>query len=167
MRSNAFSPGSQHSNFDLKIGSFNIQGQANRSLLKLRKIKQIFDKAKFDIFLLQEIRTDGSQKEIKKWSKIFDTNHIFFTEHGSESVGAGIIIRNNNKFRVDNVIKDPLGRFISVLGDHEEGRFLITCMYCPSQNNVIKLFTNEDISNIFSPLELHNKIMYQSLGYWL
>ena len=64
MRSNAFSPGSQHGNFDLKIGSFNIQGQANRSLLKLRKIKQIFDKAKFDIFLLQEIRTDGSQGEI-------------------------------------------------------------------------------------------------------
>lgn len=109
-----------------------------------------------DILLCQETRSDGSYRETKKWSKMFYTNHIFLTEYGSESVGVGIIIRNNDKFRVDNVIKDPLGRFVAVTGDHEEGRFLISSFYCPSQNNDIKKFVEDDLIGMISSLEQDN-----------
>ena len=111
-----------------------------------------------DILLLQETRSDGSKKESKKWSKIFNTNQIFFTEFGSEAVGSGIIIRNNDKFRVDNVIKDPQGRFVAILGDHEEGRFLVSSFYCPSQNNDIKRFIEDEIIQMISSLEENNKL---------
>ena len=82
---------------------------------------------------------------MKKWSKIFNNSQIYFTEYGTNAVGAGIIIKNNGCFRVDHVLKDPLGRFIGVLGDHEDGRFLIGSFYCPSLDNEIKNFINNDI----------------------
>ena len=97
--------------------------------MKLRKVKQLYEKGQYDIFLLQETRSEGSEKEIKKWRKIFNTNHVYLTEQGANSVGAGIIVRNDETFRVDNVIKDPQGRYIAIIGDHEECRFLIASFY--------------------------------------
>ena len=55
----------RYANFDLKVGSFNIQGQNNKSEIKLRKIKNILVRGHFDILLLQETRTDGTEKERK------------------------------------------------------------------------------------------------------
>ena len=52
-------------NFDLKIGTFNIRGQG-QSQVKLRKVKNVFNKGNFDILLLQETRCDGSDKVIKR-----------------------------------------------------------------------------------------------------
>ena len=111
-----------------------------------------------DILLLQEIRSDGSEKELKKWGKIFNTNQIFFTEYGPESVGAGILIRNNGKFRVDNVIKDPMGRFVAIIVDHEEGRFFIGSFYSPSQSNDIKQFIEIYVIRMLSSLDENNNL---------
>ena len=66
---NAQKSGSIQANFDLKLGSFNIQGQANRNQVKLRKVKQLYEKGQYDIFLLQETRSEGSEKEIKNGEK--------------------------------------------------------------------------------------------------
>ena len=79
---------------DIKIGSFNIHGQGNKNITKLRKIKNLFTKGNFDILLLQETRSNGTEKEFKKWSKLFNTKQIYLTEFGTNSVGAGIIVKN-------------------------------------------------------------------------
>ena len=68
------------------------------------------------MLFLQETKTDGSVKELKKWQKIFNSKQIFLTSFGTRAVGAGIISRS---------FKDPLGRYIGVKGDHAEGKFLL------------------------------------------
>ena len=55
-----------YANLNLKVGSFNIQGQGKKNETKLRKINKLFVKNKFDILLLQETRTDGNGKEKKE-----------------------------------------------------------------------------------------------------
>ena len=102
VNSNTCSPGySQvYANFNLKVGSFNIHGQGNKNQVKLRKIKNLFTKGGFDIFLLQETRSDGSEKELKKWQKIFNTKQIFLTNFGTNAVGAGIVVKSDQDFTV-------------------------------------------------------------------
>ena len=56
-------PKQTFANFDLKIGSFNIQGQNRKNTIKLRKIKRLLVKGIFDILLLQETRSDGTESE--------------------------------------------------------------------------------------------------------
>ena len=41
------------------------------------------------------------------------------------AVGAGIIIKNDADFQVQHVLTDPSGRYVGVVGDHNEGSFLI------------------------------------------
>ena len=74
-------------NLNLKIGTYNIRGQGAKSEVKLRKIKNSFSKGNYDIFFLQETRSTGDQKEIKKWQKIFNTKQVFLTSKGTDSVG--------------------------------------------------------------------------------
>ena len=107
---------------------------------------------------MQETRTDGSDQEFKKWSKIFNTNQIFLTGYGSNSVGAGIVIRSSDVFKVDQVIKDPLGRYVAVLGDHEDGRFLVASFYCPSQDKEIRQFIDNEVYKLVSSLEDNNEL---------
>ena len=76
-----------YANFDLKVGSFNIHGQGNKNQIKLRKIRNLFTRSHFDVLLLQETRTDGSEKEIKKLQKIFNSKQIYLTSFGTRSVG--------------------------------------------------------------------------------
>ena len=59
-----------YANFDLKCGSFNIQGQG-KTQIKLRKIKKLLNRGDFDVLHLQETRSDGSDNELKKWRKVF------------------------------------------------------------------------------------------------
>ena len=40
-------------NLDLKLGTYNIRGQGAQNEIKLRKIKNNFDKGKFDVLFLQ------------------------------------------------------------------------------------------------------------------
>ena len=134
-----------YANFSLKIGSFNIHGQGCKNTVKLRKIKNLFTRGNFDLLLVQETRTDGSEKELKRWKKIFNTKQIFLTNFGTNSVGAGIIIKNEEIFKVHHYFIDPDGRFVGVVGDHEEGKFLILSFYSPSVENEIKKFVVESL----------------------
>ena len=127
-------------NFNLKIGSFNIHGQGNKNSVKLRKVKNLFTKGNFDILLVQETRSEGSEKEIKKWSKLFNSKQIYLTNFGTKSVGAGIIVKNEEVFKVHKYFLDPLGRYAGVVGDHEDGKFLILSFYSPSVEKEIKDF---------------------------
>ena len=117
--------------------------------MKLRNIKNSFSKGNFDILLLQETRTDGSDKELKKWQKIFNTKHIYFTSFGTRSVGAGIIVRSKETFNVHHYFSDPQGRYVGIVGDHEEGKFLILSFYSPSIEREIKDFV---INHIYTQL---------------
>ena len=85
-------PKPYYANFNLKIGSFNMQGQSKKNSLKLRKIKNLMTRGNFDILLLQETRSDGTGIELKRWKKIFNSKQIFLSDFGPNSVGAGIII---------------------------------------------------------------------------
>ena len=100
----------------------------------------MFTRGNFDILLLQEIRSEGSEKELKKWSKLFQTKQIYLTKFGTNSAGAGIIIKNEEVFKVHRYFLDPLGRYVGIVGDHEEGKFLILSFYSPSIGNEIKIF---------------------------
>ena len=53
-------------NFNLKLGTSNIQGQGIANEKKLRKISRKFENSKLDILLLQETRSTGDGKEMKK-----------------------------------------------------------------------------------------------------
>jgi exonuclease III len=134
-----------YGNFILNLGSFNLLGQGNKNLVKLRKLCYLFTKGNVDNFLLQETRTDGSEKELKKWQKLFHSKQIFLTNFGTRSVGAGIIIKNEESFKVHQCFNDPEGRYVGVVGDHEEGKFLILSFYSPSVENEIKSFVIDSI----------------------
>ena len=94
----------------------------------------------FDILLLQETRSDGSEKEMKKRQKIFNSKQIYLTSYGARSVGAGIIVKNNDSFNVHRCFCDPDGRYVGIVGDHEEGKFLVLSFYSPSVDREIKEF---------------------------
>ena len=141
-----------YANFNLKVGTFNIHGQGTKNQIKLRKICNLFTRGKFDVLLLQETRTDGSSKELKKWQKIFHSKQIYLTNFGTRSVGAGIIIKNEDSFKVHQSFHDPEGRFVGVLGDHEEGKFLILSFYSPSVENKIKSFVINSICSQLTAL---------------
>ena len=100
----------------------------------------MFTKGNFDLLLVQETRTDGSEKELKKWAKIFNSKQIFLTSFGTRSVGAGIIVKNEEVFKVHHYFIDPGGRYVGIVGDHEEGKFLVVSFYSPSVENEIKNF---------------------------
>ena len=97
---------SVYANFNLKIGSFNIHGQG-KTQVKLRKVKNSFTKGNFDILLLQETRTDGSEKELKKWQKVFNSKQIYLSAFGTRAVGTGIVVRNSEVFKVLHSFHDP------------------------------------------------------------
>ena len=99
------------------------------------------------MLLLQETRTDGSENELKKWKKIFNTKQIFLTSFGTRAVGAGIIIRNDDTFKVLHSFNDPHGRYIGVIGDHEDGKFLLLSFYSPSVAREIRDFVINHIYN--------------------
>ena len=105
---------------DLKVGTYNIRGQGSQSQVKLRKIHNNFTKGKFDILFLQETRTSGTEKELKTWQTVFNTKQIFLTDYGTESVGAGIVIRDEETFKVGHKFIDPEGRYVGLVGDHED-----------------------------------------------
>ena len=136
-------------NFNLKVGSLNIHGQG-KSQIKLRKIKNSFTRGNFDLFLLQETRTDGTERELKKWQKIFNTKHVYLTAFGTRAVGAGIVIRSDETFKVLSSFHDPLGRYVGVIGDHEDGKFLVLSFYSPSISREIRDFI---INSIYSQLD--------------
>ena len=58
-------------NFNLKLGTFNIRGQGSKGEVKLRKVKKSFVKGSYDILLLQETRSAGTDKELKNGKKYF------------------------------------------------------------------------------------------------
>ena len=149
-----------YANFNLKVGTFNIHGQGNKNQIKLRKICNLFTRGNFDILLLQETRTDGTEKELKKWQKIFRSKQIYLSNFGTRSVGAGIIIKNEDSFKVHQCFHDPLGRYVGVVGDHEEGKFLILSFYSPSVENEIKDFV---INSICAQLTAMNSDLPQFL----
>ena len=64
-------------------------------------------------------------------------------------MGAGIIVRNNETFNVLHQFNDPLGRYVGIIGDHEEGKFLILSFYSPSIAREIKDFV---INHIYKQL---------------
>ena len=110
----------------------------------------MFLKGGFDILLLQETRSDGSQNELKKWQKVFKCRQIYLSSYGTQAVGTGIIVRSEESFKVLHHFKDPLGRYVGIIGDHEEGKFLILSFYSPSISNEIKEFI---INEIYAKLE--------------
>ena len=99
--------------------------------------------------LLQETRSDGSEKEVKKWNKIFNSKQIYLTKFGPQSVGAGIIVRNEECFKVHHCFLDPLGRYVGIVGDHEDGKFLVISFYSPSVESEIKNFV---LNHIYAQL---------------
>ena len=109
----------------------------------------MFIRGNFDLLLLQETRTDGSEKEIKKWQKISNSKQIYLTEFGTRAVGAGIVVRNSEVFKVHRSFHDPLGRYVGIIGDHEEGKFLVLSFYSPSISREIRDFV---INHIYQQL---------------
>ena len=94
---------------------------------------------------MQETRSDGSEKELKKWQKLFNSKQIYLTSFGTRSVGAGIIVKCEDSFKVHHYFSDPLGRYIGIVGDHEDRKFLILSFYSPSVDNEIRKFVIEHI----------------------
>ena len=69
------------------------------------------------------------------------------TKLGSTAVGAGIIVKNDEVFKVHQSFLDPKGRYVAIIGDHEDGRFLIVSFYAPYIEREIKEFVFNDLSD--------------------
>ena len=54
-----------------------------------------------------------------------------------------IVIKNNDCFNVHHHFIDPGGRYVAVIGNHEESSFLILNLYSPTIEAQIKLFVEE------------------------
>ena len=65
-------------------------------------------------------------------------------------MGAGIVIRSDETFKVLSSFHDPLGRYVGVIGDHEEGKFLVLSFYSPSISREIRDFI---INSIYTQLD--------------
>ena len=139
-------------NLDLKIGTYNIRGQGAQKEIKLRKIKNNFDRGKFNVLFVQETRTSGSEKELKRWQKVFNSKQIFLTSAGTESVGAGIVIRDEESFTVRHSFIDPEGRYVGLVGDHEDSQFLLLSFYSPYVDREIKDFVMSKIYETLNSL---------------
>ena len=94
---------------------------------------------------MQETRSDGSEKELKKWCKIFNSKQIYLTSYGTRAVGAGIIVRSEESFHVLHHFDDPAGRYVGIVGDHEDAKFLILSFYSPSIASEIRDFVINQI----------------------
>ena len=94
---------------------------------------------------MQETRSEGSEKEIRKWQKIFNCKQIYLTSYGTRAVGAGVIVRNPDVFKVLHHFEDPEGRYVGIVGDHEEGKFLVMSFYSPTISNEIRSFVLNQI----------------------
>lgn len=114
------------------------------------------------VLLVQETRSDGTEKEFKKWAKIFNSKQIFLTNFGTNSVGAGIIVKNEEVFKVHHFFIDPGGRYVGIVGDHEEGKFLVISFYSPSVENEIKNFV---VNNLCTELRKMGEDMPEFLIY--
>ena len=90
---------------------------------------------------------------LKNGKKIFNTKQLFLTSFGTRAVGAGIIIRNEDSFKVLHSFNDPQGRYIGVIGDHEDRKFLILSFYSPSVAREIRDFV---INHIYTQLVNRN-----------
>ena len=69
-------------------------------------------------------------------------------------MGAGIVIRDEETFKVHQCINDPQGRYVAVVGDHEEGEFLILSFYSPSVENEIKNFVINSICTQLTSMDV-------------
>ena len=65
-------------------------------------------------------------------------------------MGAGIIIKNKDVFNVHHIFNDPYGRYVGIVGDHENGKFLVLSFYSPSVEREIRDFV---INHIYAQLE--------------
>ena len=74
------------------------------------------------------------------------------TSFGTRAVGAGIVIENNDSFKVLSTFSDSQGRYIGVVGDHEDGRFLLLSFYSPSVSREIRDFVTDHIYNQLADL---------------
>ena len=50
-----------YANFDLKVGTFNIHGQG-KGQVKLRKVKNVFNRGGFDIFICKKLELRATKK---------------------------------------------------------------------------------------------------------
>ena len=55
------------------------------------------------------------------------------------------MIRSEDTFKVLSSFHDPLGRYVGVIGDHEDGKFLVLSFYSPSISREIRDFIINDI----------------------
>ena len=94
---------------------------------------------------MQETRSDGSQKELKKWQKVFNSKQIYLSAFGTRAVGTGIVVGSSEVFKVLHSFHDPQGRYTGIIGDHEEGKFLILSFYSPSVAREIRDFVIKNI----------------------
>ena len=64
-------------------------------------------------------------------------------------MGTGIVVRDKETFNVQHTFNDPEGRYIGIIGDHEEGKFLVLSFYSPSVAREIRDFV---INRIYEQL---------------
>ena len=63
------------------------------------------------------------------------------------------MIGSENVFKVSSHLLDPLGRYAAVIGDHEEGKFLILSFYSPSLDTQIKDFILNHIYKLLADMD--------------
>ena len=93
-------------NFDLKAVTFNINGQG-KGQVKLSKVKTILIGEDFIFRFCKKLELRATKR----------------------SVGKGMIVTNNDLFKVHHCFSDPHWIYVGIVGDQEEGKFLILSLW--------------------------------------
>lgn len=127
---------------DLSIVSYNVRGLGNE--LKRRKIFNYLHEHKHDIIMLQETH---SVKEIENIWEAEWGGRIVFAHGTSAARGTAILIKKKLEIKINEISRDPEGRFVSLSFCYESVDVTCTSVYAPNtdgQDFFVNMFTNTE-----------------------
>jgi exonuclease III len=140
----------------LKLYSFNVRGLKS-DINKRRKIFEIFKKKLNGIIFLQETH---SIPEIATTWKHEWGGEIIFSHGTSRKKGTAILLPTNLDYKINNINKDPDGRYIILDITCLEETYILVNIYAPTQNNEKdQILLIQTIQNALAPYEGKNIII--------
>jgi len=111
--------------------SLNVRGLRTDNN-KRKKIFELFNKQLKGITFLQE--THSTPEIESKWNREWG-GHIIFSHGSSRSKGVAILIPKYMDYKINNIHKDPEGRYIIVDISCLEDTYVLINIYAPTQNS--------------------------------
>jgi exonuclease III len=114
----------------LKLYSVNVRGLISRRRGELALMELAL--SKYNIFFIQETHA-YKKTQIEKLTKIWK-GQSYWDPGKAQSAGVAILIKENFPFKVNNIIKSDVGRYLIIDGVINEQKIRLTNTYFPNTN---------------------------------